>query len=126
MRNALKKDDALDAQHAYEQELLVGASVDLVNALIGESRITQRELAKRLGVTEGRVSQILSGEHNMSLKKLASLAWALGIRFELVPVAIPERAATPAVNDPDPPGWLDSLRTRRYEREGIGAPAVTD
>jgi len=99
-----------DAQLAFEQELLVGLTIDLLNSLANESGLTQRELAKRLDITEGRVSQILSGNQNISLKKLAALGWALGIRFELVPVALDDRRGTPAVNDPEPPQWLTALR----------------
>jgi predicted XRE-type DNA-binding protein len=96
----------LEAQLAFEQELLVGLTVDLMNALANASGLTQRQLADRLDITEGRMSQILSGDQNISLKKLAAFGWALGIRFELLPIALDDRRGSPAVDDNDPPRWV--------------------
>ena len=41
--------------------------------------INQTELAERLGVTKGYVSQVLKGEFNYTLKKLTELALAIGM-----------------------------------------------
>jgi transcriptional regulator with XRE-family HTH domain len=117
--------EVLEAQRAYEEELLVGMTIDLVNALVDGSGISQRELAKRLGVSEGRVSQILSGRENVSLRKLADLAWSLGVRFEIVPVALEDRRGTPAANDVSPPSWIDKLRRQRLRHHsGRGGEAA--
>jgi transcriptional regulator with XRE-family HTH domain len=48
-----------------------------------ERGLTRADLASRLGVSPGRVSQILSGGENLTLRTLASLATALDARFEL-------------------------------------------
>jgi len=45
--------------------------------------LTQRELAQRAGVTEGRVSQVLSGEENLRLSTLSRYLHALGYRLTL-------------------------------------------
>ena len=45
--------------------------------------VNQTELAKRLGVTSGRVSQVLNGGQNLTLRTLESIADALGARFEV-------------------------------------------
>jgi DNA-binding phage protein len=45
--------------------------------------ITRTELAKRMGITPGRVSQILSGDENLTLRTIAAVAGALGAHFEL-------------------------------------------
>ena len=74
-------------------------TIDLLNAIVADSGITQKELAKRLGVTEGRISQVLSGSQNISLKKLAAIGWALGLRFHIVPDAAVPRESTPAAGD---------------------------
>jgi antitoxin component HigA of HigAB toxin-antitoxin module len=110
-REQRHENEVFEARDAYEQELLVGMTIDLVTALANAAEITQRELADRLGVTEGRVSQILSGKENLSLKKLASLGWALGVQFRLIPTAIENRDETPAAGDPPPPPWVDRLQT---------------
>jgi hypothetical protein len=43
---------------------------------------------ERLGLSEGRISQILSGSENLTLGTLAAIGWALGFRFELLPVPV--------------------------------------
>ena len=45
---------------------------------IETEKITQTELANRLGVTKGYVSQILKGEFNYTLKKLIELSLSVG------------------------------------------------
>jgi len=46
--------------------------------------ITQGALAKRLGVSEGAVSQILNNPQNLTLKTIVAYARALGIKVSLV------------------------------------------
>ena len=100
------------AKRLYEEELLVGEAMENVVALLHSLSITQRELAARLGVTESRVSQIVSGAENLTLHSLAGIGWAMGVRFELDLVAMSraERRGTPSERDPAPPLWLNRLR----------------
>lgn len=72
------------AEKAYEAELLFGRVMEQVQALLLTAGSRQRDLARRLGVSEGRVSQLLSGAENMTLKTLAGIGWALGVRFRIV------------------------------------------
>jgi transcriptional regulator with XRE-family HTH domain len=97
-------------RRVFEEELLVGEATDTVAALLESLGLPQKELASRLGVTPGRISQILSGKENLTLRSLAALGWALGVRFELRPTAMSDRAGTPAEDDPPAPPWLDRLR----------------
>jgi transcriptional regulator with XRE-family HTH domain len=46
--------------------------------------INQAELAKRLGVTEGRVSQVLNNPGNLTLKKIVEYVRALGHKVSIV------------------------------------------
>lgn len=52
-----------------------------------EQGISRSELASRMGVSPGRVSQILSGDENLTLHTLAAVCAALRVHFrlELVP-----------------------------------------
>lgn len=97
-------------RRVFEEELLVNEATDTVAGLLASFGITQKELAKRLAVSPGRVSQILSGAENLTLKSLGALGWALGVRFELSPTPMSDREGTPANADPPPPSWLDRLR----------------
>jgi transcriptional regulator with XRE-family HTH domain len=109
------RDEAQDAQLAYEQELLTGEAADLVEAVLASGQISRRELAQRLGVTEARVSQLLSGR-NITLHSLAQLGWALGVRFSLMPTSMgTDRSATPACADPEP-GWMSRMQDVIYRR----------
>jgi len=103
-----------ETRRIFEEEVLIGEATENVSALLGSVGLSQRELAGRLGVSEARVSQILSGKDNLTLRSLASLGWALGIRFELEPTSMSrqERLATPAADDPPAPDWLRRLRPR--------------
>ncbi len=99
-----------EIRRAYEEELLFGEATDTLAGLVESLGLTQRELAARLGVSEGRVSQILSGTENLTLRSLAALGWALGVRFDLDPRPMADREGTPAANDPPAPAWLTRLR----------------
>lgn len=63
-----------------------------VHGYMQEKGITQKELAKKLGVSDAYVSQILNGKFNFTLKKLIELGLAIGkipkIKFvPLIPVS---------------------------------------
>ena len=45
-------------------------------------KLTRVDLAGRMGVSPGRVSQILSGGENLTLRTLAGVASALDARFD--------------------------------------------
>lgn len=64
---------------------------DLVTIEVGELIVdrlealdlSQKQLAERLGVTPARVSQILKGNDNLTLKSLVAVATALGMRLNV-------------------------------------------
>lgn len=97
-------------RRAYEEELLFGNATVTIEALLKSVGLSRGQLADRLGVSPSRVSQILSGEENLTLRSLAALGWALGVRFELHPIPMTDRAGTPAADDLPPPAWLTRLR----------------
>ena len=45
--------------------------------------LTRADLAARMGVSPGRVSQILGGGENLTLRTLAALSTALDARFDI-------------------------------------------
>jgi transcriptional regulator with XRE-family HTH domain len=55
-----------------------------VEQLLEDGKSSQSDLAKALGVTEGRVSQVLNSPHNMELKSAVKLARALRRKVALV------------------------------------------
>ena len=54
-----------------------------INWYMRERGLTRADLAARMGVSPGRVSQILGGGENLTLRTLAALSTALEARFDL-------------------------------------------
>jgi transcriptional regulator with XRE-family HTH domain len=71
-REELLKSPEYWFEHA--QNDLYGEVVDYME----KEKINQNQLAERLGVTKGYVSQILKGEFNYTLKKLIEISLAIG------------------------------------------------
>ncbi|MCU1622073.1 MAG: helix-turn-helix protein [Frankiales bacterium] len=101
-----------EVRRTFEEELLYGEVSDNFEALLQDLKISKKELAGRLGVSQGRVSQILSGEENLTLRTVGALAWALGLRANVTLEPLVDRAGTPAQDDPSAPGWLRKAQMR--------------
>jgi transcriptional regulator with XRE-family HTH domain len=67
----------------YELARLPREVTTAITWYMEEKRISQRELAKRMKVTPGRVSQILSGDENLTLRSLAAVCVGLGAHFQV-------------------------------------------
>jgi transcriptional regulator with XRE-family HTH domain len=104
--------------------MLYGEAIETVAALLVSSDITRRELARRLKVSEARITRILNGRENTTLKTIADLGWALGMRFAFVPIPYEDRDGTPAAADPPPPRWLASIRRRIAAMTGAPGPSA--
>lgn len=74
---------AMEAQVDEEMLALVTQLTNEVNWHMRERGLTRADLAARLGVSPGRVSQILSGGENLTMRTLAALSVALDARFDL-------------------------------------------
>jgi plasmid maintenance system antidote protein VapI len=73
------------ATEAKIDEELHGLVTQLTNEVTWHMRergLTRADLAARMGVSPGRVSQILGGGENLTLRTLAALAAALDARFD--------------------------------------------
>ena len=66
--------------------------VDEVTWFMRENKVSRAELAHAMGLSPGRVSQILSGEENLTLRTLSAVVDALGARLEVTlrPLEAPE------------------------------------
>ncbi|MBI2836016.1 MAG: XRE family transcriptional regulator [Acidobacteria bacterium] len=68
-------------------DFLYRIAFDFVNQLekaLETEQVSQARLAKRLGVTEGRVSQVLNNPGNLTLKKVVQYARAIGRKVSIV------------------------------------------
>src|SRR5262245_55077609 len=79
----MKKSDDENYELLLEQERLLLEATELVEQLMAERKINRSELAERLGKSKPHVTQLLSGDRNLTLRTLAELAHALGERVHL-------------------------------------------
>jgi transcriptional regulator with XRE-family HTH domain len=74
---------AAETQINEELLALVTQLTNEINWYMRERGLTRADLAARMGVSPGRVSQILSGGENLTLRTLAALSTALDARFDV-------------------------------------------
>ncbi len=75
-------------------------------ARMEERGMTQADLARAMGVSRARVSQILRGNDNLTLKSIVAVAIALDCRVEMllqpVPATEPDQQAQPSTKEARP------------------------
>jgi len=74
---------ATETQIDDEMLALVTQVANEINWHMRERGLTRADLAARMGVSPGRVSQILGGGENLTLRTLAALSTALDAHFDL-------------------------------------------
>lgn len=57
------------------------ALADKIDMILREKNISQKQLAKRMGKTEAEVSRWLGGTHNFTLRTIAKISDALGVKL---------------------------------------------
>jgi len=88
-------DDWGELQHDptfVAEDLILDVALQIAEAMEEAGFETQKELADELDVSKSAVSQLLSGDQNVSLKRLVKVALALGknVEVNLVDRAAPE------------------------------------
>jgi transcriptional regulator with XRE-family HTH domain len=77
-RTRAQQDSFDDDTVGLQQEIC-----DEITWYMREHKVTRADLAGAMGVSPGRVSQILSGGENLTLRTLGSVVTALGARLEI-------------------------------------------
>lgn len=57
------------------------AIADKIDAILQEKNISQKQLAKKMGKTEAEVSRWLGGTHNFTIRTIAKISDALGVKL---------------------------------------------
>lgn len=57
------------------------AIADKIDMILREKNISQKQLAKKMGKTEAEISRWLGGTHNFTLRTIAKISDALGVRL---------------------------------------------
>ncbi len=73
----------IEAQVDEELSRLITQLTNEITVHLREHDLTRAELAGRMGVSPGRISQVLSGGENLTLRTLAALATALDAQFDV-------------------------------------------
>jgi len=73
----------IEAQVDEELSRLITQLTDEITVHLREQGLTRAELASRIGVSPGRISQVLSGGENLTLRTLAALSTALDAQFDV-------------------------------------------
>lgn len=105
-------------QLAYEVEHLANRIRFVLEEEMENQGIKQHEIAERLRISPGRVSQLLDGRRNLTLQSLGRIAWALGMRFDpqLTPAEGSTFAPVDAASRPHQP---------KREESGTASPPAT-
>lgn len=68
----------------FAEEKLILEATNALWASMKAKELTQTDIAQLLEVSKPHVSKVLSGHHNMTLRTLASLAYAMGKKVNLL------------------------------------------
>jgi transcriptional regulator with XRE-family HTH domain len=81
----LAEEQERDPEFRAEWQRLAPAQAfsDVLIRYRAEESISQRELARRLGVSQPRVAKLESGEHNPSIDSIINVVRCLGIEFAI-------------------------------------------
>ncbi len=108
---------APEARRLYEEERLILWATEAIVELMEKQGRTRAEVATSLGTSRPNVTQLLSGSRNMTLRTLAALAHACGMRADLKLEPLPRLASEPEATALD--RLQDIARWRRQESESV-------
>ena len=83
------REDFRRTPDSYVHELRLSFAETVIDRL-KELRWSQRELCKKLGVTEPLVSRLLNGDHNWTSKSAGRILFALGVRARVRAEPVPK------------------------------------
>ena len=78
-----RQTESPEARRRYEEERLILWTTEAIWKAMDNQGLTRAELAVRLGTSRANVTQLLSGTRNMTLRSLAGLAHACGLRADV-------------------------------------------
>ena len=67
-------------QRIYSQEELIVDLSDSLHEIMSQKGVTQKEIAKKLGLSKARISKLFSGKSNMTLRTLSDICFALDVK----------------------------------------------
>ena len=83
-----------EARRRYEEERLILWTTEAICEAMDERGLNRAAVAEKLGTSRANVTQLLSGSRNMTLRSLAGLAHACGMRAEIGLEQLPDSVFT--------------------------------
>ncbi|MDE2873837.1 MAG: helix-turn-helix transcriptional regulator [Gemmatimonadota bacterium] len=80
----------------YEEERLILWTTEEIAGAMVDQGISRADIAERIGTSRANVTQLLSGSRNMTLRSLARLAYACGMRAVIQLEDMADSVFTPA------------------------------
>jgi predicted XRE-type DNA-binding protein len=108
-----------ESRRVFAQEMAIMAATVAVANAVKMSKISQAELAKRIGKTAGYVSQVLSGSRNVTMRTLADFLWACDLEVQDIQVS---RFGQCTVSRDLMDQWLDGEGQVVARVEGLASP----
>ena len=99
----------------FKLEELLYDLTETIYERMKQKGISQRELAKRLEVSDAYISKILKGNENISLKTLLKLALALGLNVEIKMQPIEQRSFRKTEESTSNRSWKEITGFSKYE-----------
>lgn len=84
-------DDSHEDDIAIEGQVLIFNAADAIAEAMSNRGITRTEFAKLVDLGPGHIDMLMQGEHELSLKELAFLLYALGYRADISIKPLPDR-----------------------------------
>lgn len=79
----MEKLNPTDYSRRVAEEYLFRDAHNVLQEGLAQSGLSQKTVAARLEVSEGRMSQIFSGSENLTLRSFAAVGWALGVTLAI-------------------------------------------
>ena len=111
---------AMEAQIDDEMLTLVTQLTNEINWYMRERGLTRADLAGRMGVSPGRVSQILGGGENLTLRTLAALSTALDAHFDIELAALKGGDTYTSRGDTAPPAKHRTVSRAAHRAARLG------
>ena len=87
-------------RRVFEEEKLILSVAEGIWEAMDQGGVTRADIADRLGTTRANITQLLSGSRNMTLKSLAAVSYACGVRASLSFQPVPELSDATSAYEP--------------------------
>ena len=105
----------------------------LVKAVVkakGDRKLTQSQIADKMGVDKSTLSRIMNGQGNLTLKTIGDISWVLGLRpdltFSEVQQESMDRANHPAMGTEQKMKPSELPKSTHFNKATITSPSVAE